>query len=133
MRRTSAALASFAGFVAMTASPSHAESTVAITGYIRVGAGYLKMAKPAATRTGNLNETRMTNEDSRIQFEIREELGDGLAAIAFLDWKVTVDVGADVMSGRNHIGLDSRKWGRLTVGREWLHFSESGTGFFVEK
>jgi predicted porin len=74
------------------------------------------------TRLGNNSETRLADDSSRVLFNVVEDLGGGLQAIAQLDWRIAFDQGADNIGGNNHVGLRSKSLGRIFVGRQDLHY-----------
>ncbi len=74
------------------------------------------------TRAGNNSETRLADDSSRVLFNVVEDLGGGLQAIAQLDWRITPDQGSDSVGGNNHVGLRSKTMGRIFVGRQDLHY-----------
>jgi len=51
-----------------------------------------------------------------------EDLGGGLQAIGQVDWRVALDSGGDQIGGANWVGLRSKSWGDVTVGRHDLHY-----------
>ncbi len=55
-------------------------------------------------------------------FNVAEDLGGGLAAIAQLEWRIAFDQGADNIGGNNHVGLRSKSMGRIIFGRQDLHY-----------
>ncbi len=76
----------------------------------------------------------MADDSSRIIFNIREDLGGGLAAIGQLDVRVKPDdtqgaaqPNGNIVQGNSHLGLQSKSWGRIFLGRQDLHyFNTSG-------
>jgi len=96
-----------------------AASSVTITGYFQVSyAPYSKVSGKA----GNDSQDRVQDESSRIYFRMVEDLGGGLQAIGQLDWRVQIDAGSDATSGANWVGLRSKSWGQVTMGRHDLHY-----------
>ena len=108
-----------------------AQSSVTISGNLKMSFGNHKISNPAAARVGNTSETRMTDDSSRIVFNVREDLGSGLAAIGQFDWRIGVDSGADVANGNNHVGLQSKSWGRIFMGRQDLHYFNTSSDLLV--
>lgn len=96
-----------------------AQSSVTISGFLKMGIDNVKLSNTAKTPS---SETRVQDDSSRIIFNIREDLGGGLTAIAQIDWRVTPDVGADAVSGNNHVGFTSNNWGRIFIGRQDIHY-----------
>lgn len=98
-----------------------AQSSVTISGAVRVSIDNLKFSQPAATRT-TTSEGRLNDESSSIIFDVREDLGGGMSAIVRVDWKPNIDTSADAASGASYIGLATRTAGRFTAGRHNFHF-----------
>ena len=96
-----------------------AQSSVTISGFLKMGIDNIKLSNTAKNPS---SETRVQDDSSRIIFNVREDLGGGLAAIAQIDWRVTPDLGADAISGNNHIGFVSSQWGRVFIGRQDIHY-----------
>ena len=95
-----------------------AASSVTITGYFQLSWAYQKVS-------GTPNEDsqdRVQDESSRIWFRVVEDLGGGLQAVAQIDWRIQLDAGSDATSGANWVGLRSKSWGELTIGRHDLHY-----------
>lgn len=108
-----------------------AQSSVTISGFLKMSFGNVKIGNfgcgttPACRAAGsNSSETRLTDDFSRIVFNVVEDLGGGLQAIGQVDWRVALDSGADGGGavGNNHVGLRSKSWGRLFFGRQDLHY-----------
>ncbi|MGQ0510312.1 MAG: porin [Betaproteobacteria bacterium] len=96
-----------------------AQSSVTISGFLKGGfesLSYGQSAKSPASHTG------VVDDSSRIIFNVREDLGGGLAAIGQVDMRVGLDTGAIAASGNNHIGLVSKNWGRIFLGRQDVHY-----------
>jgi len=68
-----------------------AQSSVTISGIIKVGVDNLKIGNPGAARSHS-SETRVTDNSSRILFNVTEDLGGGLSAIAQMDLRFSADV-----------------------------------------
>lgn len=106
-----------------------AQSSVTISGVFKLSFDNVKLggfttAAVAGGRGagGNSSESRISDESSAIRFNVVEDLGGGLQAIGQIDWRVTMDVGADAIGGNNHVGLRSKTWGRLILGRQDIHY-----------
>jgi len=105
-----------------------AQSSVTISGFIKMSVESLKIGSAAAARAGlNTSQGRLVDDSSRIQFNVVEDLGGGLRAIAQIDWRIAPDSGFESATsggafGNNHVGLQSKAWGRLFVGRQDLHY-----------
>lgn len=97
-----------------------AQSTVTISGQIKALVGNVKYGNKSAARTGNSSETRFQDDSSRIIFSVREDLGNGLAAIGQLDLRYTIDgsgtSGIGSSAGNNFVGLQSASLGQLRLG-----------------
>lgn len=108
-----------------------AQSSVTISGFLKVsledlkignyGCGTTPSCRPAGTHSG---ESRLTDDFSRIVFNVVEDLGGGLQAIGQIEWRIAPDNGADGGGavGNSHVGLRSKSWGRVFVGRQDLHY-----------
>jgi predicted porin len=115
-----------------------AQSSVTISGVLKAGYESLKLNNFSSLRTGaetNKSQMGVVDDSSRIIFNIREDLGGGLAAIGQLDMRVKPDdnqgaataTGATPTNGNSHVGLQSSSWGRVFFGRQDLHyFNTSG-------
>ncbi len=96
-----------------------AQSSVTISGFLKMGIDNVKLGNSAKSPS---SEMRVQDDSSRIIFNVREDLGGGLAAIAQIDWRVTPDTGTDAISGNNHVGFVSKDWGRIFLGRQDIHY-----------
>ncbi|MDX1374844.1 MAG: porin [Burkholderiales bacterium] len=95
-----------------------AASSVTITGFFKVSYAWIKISgKPNED-----SQDRVQDESSRIYFRVVEDLGGGLQAIGQVDWRVAIDSAVDAASGANWVGLRSKSWGELTMGRHDLHY-----------
>jgi len=114
-----------------------AQSSVTISGQLKMGLETLKLSDFSSLRTGaNTNKSQygVVDDSSRIIFNIREDLGGGLAAIGQLDVRVKPDdtqgagqPNGNLAQGNSHLGLQSKSWGRIFFGRQDLHyFNTSG-------
>jgi predicted porin len=97
-----------------------AQSSVTISGIFKMSLDNQRLGQ--FTRAGNNSETRIADDSSRVLFNVVEDLGGGLQAIAQLDWRIAFDQGADNIGGNNHVGLRSKSLGRIFVGRQDLHY-----------
>ncbi len=97
-----------------------AQSSVTISGIFKVSLDNQRLG--GFTRAGQNSETRLADDSSRVIFNVVEDLGGGMQAIAQLDWRVTPDQGADSVGGNNHVGLRSKSLGRVFFGRQDLHY-----------
>jgi predicted porin len=114
-----------------------AQSSVTISGVLKGGFENLKLNDFSSARTGaetNKSQYGVVDDSSRIIFNIREDLGGGLAAIGQLDVRVKPDdtqgaaqPNGNIVQGNSHVGLQSKSWGRIFIGRQDLHyFNTSG-------
>jgi len=114
-----------------------AQSSVTISGQLKMGFENLKLNDFSSARTGantNTSQYGVVDDSSRIIFNIREDLGGGLAAIGQLDVRVKPDdtqgagqPNGNIVQGNSHLGLQSKSWGRVFFGRQDLHyFNTSG-------
>lgn len=104
-----------------------AQSAVTISGTFKVGVDSYKIKEPGAGRAGlKTRETRLTDNSSQIHFNITEDLGGGLAAIAKLDQRFQPDGGgsADNASGNTWVGIRGAGFGTVTLGRHDLHYGK---------
>ena len=100
-----------------------AQSSVTISGIFKISLDNIRIGSPAAARLGqNTSETRVADDSSRIIFNVTEDLGGGLAAIAQLDNRFQPDTGGIAASGNTWVGLRSKAMGTLTLGRNDLHY-----------
>jgi len=87
--------------------------------------------------SGKDNSYGVADDSSRIIFNVREDLGGGLAAIGQMDMRLKPDdsgggsqaqsTGGNLVQGNSHVGLQSKSWGRIFFGRQDLHyFNTSG-------
>lgn len=105
-----------------------AQSSVTISGQLKMSVDNVRIgaygAPPTRAAGSNNSEWRLADESSRIIFGITEDLGGGMQAIGQVDWRVQLDNGADATSGNSWVGLRSKGWGTLTVGRHDLHYGK---------
>jgi predicted porin len=109
-----------------------AQSSVTISGILRLGFENLKLNDFSSVRTGaNINKSQygVVDNQSRIYFNVREDLGGGLAAIGQLELRVKPDdlqgaaqPNGNIVNGNSHVGLTSKSWGRIFLGRQDLHY-----------
>jgi predicted porin len=116
-----------------------AQSSVTISGVLKVGVDNLSISNSAASRGGkNTSEMRVTDNSSRIIFNMVEDLGNGLSGIGQVDVRFSTDIAAQgyqangtatgtgptTMSagGNTWVGLRSKTMGTVVVGRQDLHY-----------
>lgn len=98
-----------------------AQSSVTISGVFKGSFESLSFGQSA--KVGSRSQTGVTDDSSAIRFNVREDLGGGLAAIAQVDVRFTLDNQSAINAGgNNHIGLVSKNWGRIFLGRQDLHY-----------
>jgi predicted porin len=111
-----------------------AQSSVTISGVFKTSFDQVKLSSYNTSGfrtttntlgTGNSSELRVTDDSSRIIFNVREDLGGGLAAIGQLDVRFTTDNGGIFGNGNNHVGLRSASWGTITYGRQDVHYGNT--------
>lgn len=96
-----------------------AASSVTINGFFKLSYASIKVSPRT---TGKDTQDRVQDESSRIRFIVVEDLGGGLQAIGQVDWRVALDSGGDQTGGSNWVGLRSKSWGEVTLGRHDLHY-----------
>jgi len=107
-----------------------AQSSVTISGFFKQSFEGYKLANSAKS---NASVSGLSDDSSRIIFNVVEDLGGGLRAIAQLDIRFKPDdvqgaaaaVGGTIPSGNTWVGLQSPQWGRLVVGRLDLHYGNT--------
>jgi len=110
-----------------------AQSSVTISGLFKISIGNYKIGSTLPARTGNTSESRMTDDSSRIVFNVVEDLGGGLSAIGQVDWRVALDNGVDAggPTGNVHVGLNSKQWGQIRIGRQDLHYFNTESNMVI--
>ena len=120
-----------------------AQSSVTISGVLKAGFENLKInnyntgnpgGRPISS--GKDSQYGVVDDSSRIIFNVREDLGGGLAAIGQMDIRLNPsdnnigaaqNVSGTLAQGNSHVGLQSSSWGRIFFGRQDLHyFNTSG-------
>ena len=117
-----------------------AQSSVTISGYVKVGLDNVRYSGANTPVAGNTtraqsSESRVTDHSSRIIFNITEDLGGGMQAIAQIDTRFNPSdiahpssqgyAGA-VGGGNTWVGINSKSFGRVTFGRHDLHYGKAG-------
>jgi predicted porin len=106
-------------------------SSVTISGIFKVGLEYLNYATVPANTRLNTSQARVIDNSSRILFNVTENLGNGLSAVAQLDVRFAPDQASTaptsnpIGSGNTWVGLSSKTLGRLTLGRHDLHYGKA--------
>jgi len=116
-----------------------AQSSVTISGQIKGGfegesIGNYSAARPAGS---NKSTTGVVDDSSAIVFTVLEDLGNSMQAEVRLDFRPTINNGGSSNNnlntsgggvstfgagGNTHIGLKSKQWGTIFVGRQDLHY-----------
>jgi predicted porin len=96
-----------------------AQSSVTISGVFKVSLENLKIPGRVGVNT---SETRLSDDSSRIIFNVVEDLGGGLQAIGQVDMRVNMEQGTLAASGNDHVGFRSKTMGRFFIGRQDLHY-----------
>lgn len=104
------------------AAPALAQSSLTITGFFKVSYEHLKLGDSAKSRS---SEDRVADELSRIYFRVVEDVGDGLQAIGQVEWRINIPAGTDSTNGADWVGLKSKRFGALTLGRWDLHYNHT--------
>jgi predicted porin len=96
---------------------------VTISGNLKMSLQQYKLSNAHPARAGlNTSQSLVHDDSSRVIFNMTEDLGGGLQAIAQVDWRVQVDAGTDATNGNNHVGFRSKSWGRIFMGRQDVHY-----------
>jgi predicted porin len=109
----------------MVPAAAMAQSSVTISGVFKVGIDNYRISGGRDS-----NETRITDNSSRIIFGITEDLGGGLSAIAQLDARPQLDDSGGsatttaLAAGNSWVGVRSASLGTLTFGRHDLHYGK---------
>lgn len=107
-------------WLAMLSTQAYAQNSVTLYGIISTGIGYVN-------NEGGKSAVQMfsgANQNNRWGLKIREELGDGLAAIAqlengFSSTNGTLGQGGRMFGRQAFVGLSSNRYGTLTFGRQY--------------
>lgn len=121
------------------AAPAMAQ--VSISGFFNASYDYNAISQPNTSRVGRLNESRITDNSSRIIFSVNEDLGGGMRALGQFDLRVAMDamqplhplssalaantptVNA-INGGNNHVGL-ATPVGTFRFGRQDIQYTEN--------
>ena len=99
-----------------------AQSSVTISGFFKSSLESHRIGSGAVPRATNTSETRVTDDASRIMFNVVEDLGGGLQAIGQMELRFPIASGNVVSAnGNTHVGLRSKSMGRFFVGRQDVH------------
>jgi predicted porin len=106
-----------AGALAAPAA-AFAQSSVTISGGLKGGWEGYKYQGVA----GRTSQDGVVDDSSRVLFNVTEDLGGGLQAIGQFDVRMALDAAGASNSGNSHVGLRSKTWGRIFIGRQDLHY-----------
>jgi predicted porin len=107
-----------AGALAAPAA-AFAQSSVTISGVFKASFENIKYSNSGL---GNNSATGVADDSSRLIFNVTESLGGGLDAIGQFDIRMATDIGGASNAGNSHVGLRSKSWGRIFLGRQDLHY-----------
>lgn len=113
--------AAVAGLIAV---PALAQTNVTISGRAVAGWESYKLSS-CTTGFSCRTESRVSDQSSRIIFNVNEDLGGGLKAWAQMDMRYANDLGGIGMTGNTGLGLMG-SWGKFTIGRWDVHYGELG-------
>jgi len=114
-----------AAVAGLLAVPAMAQTNVTISG--RVAMGWENYDVNSCSGLGGAkcnNESRVSDQSSRLIFGVNEDLGGGLKAWAQFDFRGAPDTGGLSNSGNSGIGLSHNTWGKFTIGRWDVHYQE---------
>jgi predicted porin len=112
-----------AAVAGLLAVPALAQTNVTISGRAAAGWESYKL-QDCTTGFSCRNESRVSDQSSRIIFNVNEDLGGGLKAWAQMDMRYGNDMGGIGMTGNTGMGLMSNSWGKFTIGRWDVHYGE---------
>jgi predicted porin len=121
-----------------------AMAQVSISGFFNASYDQFSVSQQNAARVGAKNENRITDNSSRILFNVSEDLGGGMRAIGQFDLRVAMDAmqpinpttaaaaatGAPtppvnvINGGNNHVGLQTNL-GTFRFGRQDIQYTEN--------
>jgi predicted porin len=112
--------AAVAGLIAV---PALAQTNVTISGRFAAGWESYKLSD-CTTGFSCRSESRVSEQSSRLIFNVVEDLGGGLSAWGQLDYRGALDLGGLANSGNSGVGLMHKNWGKFTIGRWDVHYGE---------
>ena len=111
--------------------------TLNISGYLGGSYDFFSVTNANASRTGATSEQRVSDQSSRITFNVADDLGNGLTALGQFDLRFKIDAQTriqsetttnptidPVSSGNNHVGLKKAGVGTLRLGRQDIYYNE---------
>lgn len=126
-RKTIAAAAVAAAFLSVP-TIALAQSSVTVSGRLTMTFDNVEIKG----RPGRNDETAVGDNTSFIRFAVVEDLGGGLQAIGQVETRNPLDTGAISAAGTNFIGLRSKNWGTVRIGRENLHYFHRESDMFAK-
>ncbi len=105
---------------ALAAPLAMADTAVTISGLIKMGLEQYDQKN----RAGYSSETRVSDQSSRMIFNVKEDLGGGMNSFVQIDMRVAPDLGTLGATGNTYVGVGGG-WGRVWLGRHDLHYTES--------
>lgn len=105
---------------AATALPALAQSNVTISGRFTAALDFVTIRN--FTRAGKNSGDGVNDNTSYLRFSVIEDLGNGLQAFGQLETRNELDQGALSATGPTFVGLRSKSWGQIILGRENLHY-----------
>jgi len=112
--------AAVAGLIAV---PALAQTNVTISGRAVAGWESYRLSD-CTTGFSCRSESRVSDQSSRIIFNVNEDLGGGLKAWAQMDMRYANDLGGIGMTGNTGLGFMHNSWGKFTIGRWDVHYGE---------
>lgn len=112
-----------AAVAGLLAVPAFAQTNVTISGRFAAGWESYKLSD-CATALSCRSESRVSDQSSRLIFNVVEDLGGGLKAWGQLDYRGAVDLGGLANSGNSGVGFMHANWGKFTIGRWDVHYGE---------
>ena len=107
-----------------------ADTNFSISGQINTGLDLYSLSTGTAAASVSGNETRLTDEQSRLVFKADRDLGDDLRAFLQVDMRLSTDTNQTasygLTAGNTGVGLMGN-WGKLTIGRWELHYNEGSS------
>ncbi len=113
-----------AAVAGLLAVPAFAQTNVTISGRFAAGWESYKLSDCAQAGEKCSSESRVSDQSSRLIFNVVEDLGGGLSAWGQLDYRGALDLGGLANSGNTGVGLMHKNWGKFTIGRWDVHYGE---------
>mgnify|MGYP003349185230 CR=1 FL=1 len=142
--------------LATLAAATGAMAQVTISGYFGGSYDSYSVTNVNAARTGNTSENRVSDQASRILFNVNEDLGGGMTAVGQVDFRFNLDqtqrlstevspsatgvsasagvakyAGSAVVNplsgGNNHVGLRFKDAGTLRLGRQDVYYVDTAS------